>query len=662
MVQLRPRDFLVTSDFKRQNARLHSSRFEILQLSAAGITLTQPYRRSRSLIMAGARGPMSLAGALPKPKYTGEEEELPTHTQSKGLRIVGAHEVESQQLTIKVRELEPKEVLSDADIRQRSGPPSYGQRTGWRPRAQEDFGDGGAFPEIPIAQYPLDMGRKQASSSNALALQVDQEGKVKYDAIARRGHSDNRIVHASFKDLIPLRQQADSGELSLARPSEDEVAATKERTQQALAALVSGAVAAQKPKNVKGISRKDATYVRYTPAAQMGDNSKKQDRIMKIVERQQDPMEPPKFKHKKIPRGPPSPPPPVMHSPPRKLTAEDQEAWRIPPPISNWKNPKGFTVPLDKRLAADGRGLEDNTINDKFAQFAEALFTADKHAREEVKQRALMQQRLAEKEKQDKEDNLRLLAQKAREDRAKVLDRPSRDSRSRSRSRSVSEYSSGSRTPDSRDGADRERREREQARADRRRENQREMRKSNMGHERRLQMMAREQNRDISEKVALGLAKPTQSKESMYDSRLFNQSSGFAAGFNEDQAYDKPLFADREALNSIYRPSMDDDDGDDGGATLDAIENTKRFESLGRAPKEGFKGASTAEKREGPVMFEKDDTGLHTVGKGKGKEEDDPFGIGKMIEEVRGEKRYGLDDGSSRKGKRARVDEDSDGA
>ena len=211
----------------------------------------------------------------------------------------------------------------------------------------------------------------------------------------------------ALKDLIPLRQRADAGDLSLERPSSEEVAASTEKTKMALEKLVNGAVASQKPKNVQGGKRPEATYVRYTPANQMGDNTKKNDRIMKIVERQQDPMEPPKFKHKKIPRGPPSPPPPVMHSPPRKLTAEDQEAWKIPPPISNWKNPKGYTVPLDKRLASDGRGLQDVTINDKFAQFAEALFTADRHAREEVRQRAQMQQRLAEKEKLAKEESLR---------------------------------------------------------------------------------------------------------------------------------------------------------------------------------------------------------------------------------------------------------------
>lgn len=33
--------------------------------------------------------------------------------------------------------------------------PPYGHRKGFLPRKAEDFGDGGAFPEIHIAQYPL---------------------------------------------------------------------------------------------------------------------------------------------------------------------------------------------------------------------------------------------------------------------------------------------------------------------------------------------------------------------------------------------------------------------------------------------------------------------------------------------------------------------------
>jgi SNW domain-containing protein 1 len=310
--------------------------------------------------------------------------------------------------------------------------------------------------------------------------------------------------------------------------------------------------------------------------------------------------------------------------------------WKIPPPISNWKNPKGYTVPLDKRLAADGRGLQDITINDKFAQFGEALQAADRHAREEVKERAVMQQRLAEKEKLQKEDHLRNLAKQAREERANA---------SRRRSQSDSET----------DSEDEAVRKRQADRKERREENQRDLRQSRMGTERKIQMLAREQNRDISEKVALGLAKPTQSGESMYDQRLFNQSSGFNAGFNEDNHYDKPLFAAQDAISSIYRPTVQqDDDGEDEGQTYDRLTKSSKFEVLGKA-KEGFKGAELQEQRDGPVQFEK--------------ESDDPFNINQMIDEVRGEKsgeektgekRYGIQESGERAAKRARVEEDSE--
>lgn len=594
-----------------------------------------------------------LFASLPKPKYTGEHEDVPVHAQPKGPRIVGPGVIDESQIVLKVSRCLFQNVSStDISVKQRSGPPPYGQRSGWRPRSAQDFGDGGAFPEIPVAQYPLDMGRKGTSStSNALALQVDAEGKVKYDAIARQGHSENRIIHSSFKDLIPLRQQANAGELNLDRPSQEEVAASAEKTRLALEKLVSGAVAAQKPKNVKGVNREEPTYVRYTPANQMGDNSKKNDRIFKIVKRQEDPMEPPKFKHKKIPRGPPSPPPPVMHSPPRKLTAEDQEAWKIPPPVSNWKNPKGYTVPLDKRLAADGRGLQDVTINDKFAQFAEALFTADRHAREEVKLRTQMQQKLAEKEKLAKEDHLREMARKAREERQNASGSGRRNSESRRRSRSYSGSSYDSRSQS--DSGDEAEKERDRARRERRQENERQMRQARMGTEKKIQMMAREQNRDISEKVALGLAKPTQNQETMYDSRLFNQTSGFDSGFNEDQHYDKPLFAAQDAINSIYRPSanQDDDDGEDAAdSTMSKIQKSNRFDALGTS--KNFKGTELSERHEGPVQFEKD--------------KDDPFGIDSLIGEAsarqtgESKKRYGLEEAgpSNREKKRARVDED----
>lgn len=306
-------------------------------------------------------------------------------------------------------------------------PPPYGKRSGFKPRGPEDFGNGGAFPEIHIAQYPLDMGRKNtsatATSGGSLTLEVDAQGNVRYDAIAHQGHSKNRIVHSQFKDLVPLHERADVDQEKVTsdRPSEEEVVDVMERTRAALEKIVQGKIAAAQPKNVvQGSEKKGPTFIRYTPGqGSQSDafNSGAKQRIIRMVEMPVDPMDPPKFKHKKIPRGPPSPPAPVLHSPPRKLTAKEQADWVIPPCISNWKNSKGYTIPLDKRLAADGRGLQEVTINDNFAKFSEALFAADRHAREEVRQRNLMSQKLAQKQKEAEEEKLRQLAQKAREER-----------------------------------------------------------------------------------------------------------------------------------------------------------------------------------------------------------------------------------------------------
>ena len=47
--------------------------------------------------------------------------------------------------------------------------PPYGKRvsSGFVPRAPEDFGDGGAYPEIHVAQYPMGLGRKVGAANPA---------------------------------------------------------------------------------------------------------------------------------------------------------------------------------------------------------------------------------------------------------------------------------------------------------------------------------------------------------------------------------------------------------------------------------------------------------------------------------------------------------------
>ncbi|KAF9454630.1 pre-mRNA-processing protein 45 [Macrolepiota fuliginosa MF-IS2] len=538
--------------------------------------------------------------------------------------------------------------------------PPYGQRRGWKPTTQDDFGDGGSFPECHVAQYPLGMGKKKASSGNTLALQVDSEGNVRYDAIAHQGQRTGKVVQSQFKDLVPLAHRKDltDEQREMERPTDEEVQVTAEKTKAALEKLVNGKIKAAQPKNVPDGQGK-TSFVRYTPG-QQGNDAALQQRIIKMTEVAEDPLEPPRFKHKKIPRGPPSPPPPVLRSPPRKATAAEQKEWMIPPCISNWKNNKGFTIPLDKRLAADGRGLQDVHINDNFAKFSEALFVADRHAREEVRQRALMQQKLAQKEKEAKEENLRMLAQRAREERSGVAPKPSASTQAAmktslaaygSGSESGSDAGSGSESEDSAEDED-ARKIRDQMRAEKRREREREMRMNNMGQEQRAKMLARQQNRDISEKIALGLAKPTLSKESMLDSRLFNQES-LSTSFGDDEAYslyDRPLFHGSTAAAAIYKARGNITEGNDdsfGGGTEEGIGKAlgnDRF-GIGR-PKVGFEGASEQEVREGPVQFEKDTS--------------DVFGLNQFLDEAKTGKKRGLDQEVGGSRKRQQLDQADD--
>lgn len=252
-----------------------------------------------------------------------------------------------------------------------------------------------------------------------------------------------------------------------------------------------------------------------------------------------------------------------------------------------------------------------------------------------------MQQKLAQKEKEAKEENLRLLAQRAREERGGVAPKPSAQTQAAMKS-SLAAYGSDSDSDNESEAAsvdsaedEEARRVRDEMRGEKRREREREMRMNNMGQEQRAKMLARQQNRDISEKVALGLAKPTLSKESMLDSRLFNQES-YSGSFADDDAYnlyDRPLFHGSTAAAAIYKARGNIEQGNEesfGGGTEEGIGkalDNDRFQ-LGQA-RVGFEGAADQEVREGPVQFEKD-TG-------------DVFGLDKFLDEAKTGKKRGLD-------------------
>uniref|UniRef100_D4A8G7 SNW domain-containing protein 1 n=2 Tax=Rattus norvegicus TaxID=10116 RepID=D4A8G7_RAT len=475
-------------------------------------------------------------------------------------------------------------------VSSRREPPPYGYRKGWIPRLLEDFGDGGAFPEIHVAQYPLDMGRKK-KMSNALAIQVDPEGKIKYDAIARQGQSKDKVIYSKYTDLVP-KEVMNADDPDLQRPDEEAIKEITEKTRVALEKSVSQKVAAAMP--VRAADKlAPAQYIRYTPSQQgVAFNSGAKQRVIRMVEMQKDPMEPPRFKiNKKIPRGPPSPPAPVMHSPSRKMTVKEQQEWKIPPCISNWKNAKGYTIPLDKRLAADGRGLQTVHINENFAKLAEALYIADRKAREAVEMRAQVERKMAQKEKEKHEEKLREMAQKARERRAGIKTHVEKE--------------------------DGEARERDEIRHDRRKERQHDRNLSRAAPDKRSKLQ-RNENRDISEVIALGVPNPRTSNEVQYDQRLFNQSKGMDSGFagGEDEiynVYDQAWRGGKDMAQSIYRPSKNLDK-DMYGDDLETRIKTNRF-----VPDKEFSGSDGRKRgREGPVQFE-----------------EDPFGLDKFLEEAK---------------------------
>jgi SNW domain-containing protein 1 len=239
-------------------------------------------------------------------------------------------------------------------------------------------------------------------------------------------------------------------------------------------------------------------------------------RIVRIVEQQVDPLAPSMFRNKKAPPVPAEAPAPIMRSPPRKLTKEEQQIWKIPPCVSNWKNPKGFVVPLDKRVGADGRGLRDVTVNDRFATLAEDLYIAETKAREEVKLRNELAKQQKVRAEEQREQELRELAAKARQ---------ARSGASKSEEEALHE----------------------RARKELMRETLREHRMSKAGKSAR----DRDEDRDVSEAIALGKqVQPTiRSGDAAYDARLFNQdipaTRSAREADDEVDAYDARLFTDR---------------------------------------------------------------------------------------------------------------------
>jgi SNW domain-containing protein 1 len=135
-----------------------------------------------------------------------------------------------------------KWAIAAVEEEQKTKVPKYLKRASFIPQTLKDFGDGGAFPEINILQYPLDMGRKKAmgaETSDTIPLQTDSNGNIRYDLVLREGEtnvSKMKHVHHSLQDLKDLDGQIEP------RPDPEQIQETTKKTQDALDKLVQGTI------------------------------------------------------------------------------------------------------------------------------------------------------------------------------------------------------------------------------------------------------------------------------------------------------------------------------------------------------------------------------------------------------------------------------------
>ena len=333
------------------------------------------------------------------------------------------------------------------------------------------------------------------------------------------------------------------------------------------------------------------------------NNSSKNSHLIKLVALPVDPLSNIKYRHHKIPLSNTNEKNfvPVLQSPSKPLSLEEQKKWKIPPCVNMSNNPKGLVIPLDIRLANDGRNLREYKANKNFAKFADILALTEKNVRKEIEDRNKIAQSIQIAAAMKKEQELKEAAKQARMERKSfnknnnsssiiyTLDNSDIINKNREdnyilnnkRKRSISS-----------EEEEKERKERNELR---------ELRKKEIEYERRQELIKKYENegRDINDKILLGQNNMI-NNNNVIDSRLYEIEDGIENPFdyNEDvQVYDKPLFNDKNKLSNIYKNF-----NSSGG------ENTKKL--MGKILSQKGKLFNTDldainSRKEGPVQFEK---------------------------------------------------------
>lgn len=291
----------------------------------------------------------------------------------------------------------------------------------------------------------------------------------------------------------------------------------------------------------------DVSYIRYK-SSQITDlshgnvNNTPRERIIKISDEKIDPMLPNSFRIRKTPSGPETDHiVPVMHdeSNTEKITKADQKKWEISPFASNWKNTKGFIIGIENRLqnSTSLNKLTETEIEKstkKFTALSDALKNAEQKAKSDLKARANWRKQQEHNKMLDTKQRLEKLAEEARNSRKN--DQMGDNVKDKDINIELSEKL--------------------QRRAERRRRAEEELRSGKISTKQKVRKLAKEQGREVSERVVLGVSEALKKKqkEGIYDSELYIRSKppSTTKGTN-DQLYDEPLFSQEHALQDIYR-------------------------------------------------------------------------------------------------------------
>ena len=335
-------------------------------------------------------------------------------------------------------------------------------------------------------------------------------------------------------------------------------------------------------------------------------NSKPNSHLIKLVALPVDPLSNLKYRHHKIPLSNTNEKNfvPVLQSPPTPLSLEEQKKWKIPPCVNMSNNPKGLVIPLDIRLANDGRNLREYKANKNFAKFADILALTEKNVRKEIEDRNKIAQSIQIAAAMKKEQELKEAAKQARMERNSL-------------NNYTNSYNNNSNMIYSLDTSDilsnkkeeknflKNKRERsineEEIKEIKERNELREIRKKEIEYERRIEIMKKyeKEGRDVNDKVLLGQNNII-NNNNVIDSRLYEVEGGIENPFDYEEdceVYDKPLFNGKNKISNIYK-NFNSSGGENSKKLMGKILSQK-----GKLFTNDIDVLNS--RKEGPVQFEK---------------------------------------------------------